>query len=711
MSRARLSRRKVLQNVTSPLPLAGCVIALSGRFQGYSQGSVEDLIQSLGGSAKKNVTKSTTHVVCTEKSYASNITKVAAGKKNKLPLLSLQWILDSDKQKARADERGYLWSGASGATAATAPIHHPHQGKERAHVTVRGQVQPPRPKEHSPVRVMTRRRGTTGHKTKANDSSSQPQPPTAGKLDRVTEGQVVKEKKAVVVPRDEHCDLINYKVYIDPESGTIYDANLNQSHSSLNRNKFYRIQASLLTTSAIPFATWTRWGRVGYPGQHATLLSDGAYESAKAAFEKKFRDKSGLSWDQRDNSPKPGKYVFIERNYYDSDDDAKDPGAFSSQPNTSSSVRTRENSIPKCTLDEPVKQLMELIFNQNHFKATMKALNYDSEKLPLGKLSTTTIKRGFQQLKELAALIDDDASSATQAKEHLSNIYYSVIPHAFGQDRPPVICNNEMLQREIKLLESLSDMKYAADMMNMGRKTVHSMHPLDIQFRGLHLTEMTALDHDSNEFKVLTEYLHGSRAATHKVRYDVQNVFRIERDGEKARFDKLSFASTSSNRRLLWHGSRCANFAGILSQGLRIAPPEAPVSGYMFGKGIYLADMSSKSASYCATQESNGHALLLLCEAELGDPMYKLTNASYHAGREAEQNGRISTWGQGRIGPARWIDAGVAHKSLNGIKMPDTSTNGRTKVRQKSSSSLFYNEYICYNVDQVRLWYLFLVKM
>jgi len=25
---------------------------------------------------------------------------------------------------------------------------------------------------------------------------------------------------------------------------------------------------------------------------------------------------------------------------------------------------------------------------------------------------------------------------------------------------------------------------------------------------------------------------------------------------------------------------------------LRIAPPEAPASGYLFGKGIYLADMA-----------------------------------------------------------------------------------------------------------------------
>ena len=87
------------------------------------------------------------------------------------------------------------------------------------------------------------------------------------------------------------------------------------------------------------------------------------------------------------------------------------------------------------------------------------------------------------------------------------------------------------------------------------------------------------------------------------------------------------------------HGSRVTNFGGILSQGLRIAPPEAPVSGYMFGKGIYLADMSSKSANYCSAYSSGDTALLLLCEAELGNPMYELTDASYTAGEDAKARG------------------------------------------------------------------------
>jgi hypothetical protein len=35
-------------------------------------------------------------------------------------------------------------------------------------------------------------------------------------------------------------------------------------------------------------------------------------------------------------------------------------------------------------------------------------------------------------------------------------------------------------------------------------------------------------------------------------------------------------------------GSRLTNFIGILSQGLRIAPPEAPVTGYMVCSLIIL---------------------------------------------------------------------------------------------------------------------------
>src|ERR1044072_4555075 len=51
-----------------------------------------------------------------------------------------------------------------------------------------------------------------------------------------------------------------------------------------------------------------------------------------------------------------------------------------------------------------------------------------------------------------------------------------------------------------------------------------------------------------------------------------------------------------------------------LSSGLRIAPPEAPVTGYMFGKGVYFADMFSKSANYCYATHTAADGVLLLSE-------------------------------------------------------------------------------------------------
>jgi hypothetical protein len=38
---------------------------------------------------------------------------------------------------------------------------------------------------------------------------------------------------------------------------------------------------------------------------------------------------------------------------------------------------------------------------------------------------------------------------------------------------------------------------------------------------------------------------------------------------------------------------------GIISQGLRIAPPEAPHNGYMFGKGVRIVGL----LAVCMTQK------------------------------------------------------------------------------------------------------------
>lgn len=450
--------------------------------------------------------------------------------------------------------------------------------------------------------------------------------------------------------------------------------------------------------SKTQFRTWSRWGRVGDHGQ-TKVLGDGSLADAQANFQAKFKNKSGLSWDDRGETPKPNKYVFLERSY-EPDSDADEDGSAQKNP--------EERKPPPCTLDPAVQKLMKVIFNQKFVAATMASMNYDAKKMPLGKLSKATIMRGFQALKDLSARLDDSSSTGNTVEE-LSNLFYSLIPHHFGRDRPPILNNIAMVKAEIELLETLVDLKDGADIVKTQIDELNRVHLLDRQFRGLGLQEMTPLDHTSQEFQILETYLKTTRGQTHSVVYNVENIFRIERQGERDRFDKSKFAGSFRDRRLLWHGSRATNFGGILSQGLRIAPPEAPVSGYMFGKGVYLADMSSKSANYCYAHVSDGTALLLLCEAELGNPMRELCSHDCLAAENAEKAGAWSTFGKGGTAPSQWKDAGCVHPSLKGVMMPETKRvpPGPTGV----SSSLYYNEYICYDIAQIRLRYLFQVNM
>jgi poly [ADP-ribose] polymerase len=83
---------------------------------------------------------------------------------------------------------------------------------------------------------------------------------------------------------------------------------------------------------------------------------------------------------------------------------------------------------------------------------------------------------------------------------------------------------------------------------------------------------------------MVEDYLQSTHADTHtQYKMVVEEVLACNKKGEKDRF------VDHGNRMLLWHGSRLSNWVGILKQGLRIAPPEAPVTGYMVRKLSFFA--------------------------------------------------------------------------------------------------------------------------
>ena len=147
---------------------------------------------------------------------------------------------------------------------------------------------------------------------------------------------------------------------------------------------------------------------------------------------------------------------------------------------------------------------------------------------------------------------------------------------------PPRLDNPDLVKSKIDMLDSLLEIEVAYNLLSCQAEDAKGLDPIDSHYAKLK-TEISVLGRDTEEWKVLEEYVRNTHAATHSTySLEIEEIFKVSRKGEAKRFKPFK---ALPNRQLLWHGSRTTNFAGILSQGLRIAPPEAPVTGYMFGKG------------------------------------------------------------------------------------------------------------------------------
>lgn len=534
-----------------------------------------------------------------------------------------------------------------------------------------GVVQIKEEKEEEEEQPVSKKRRNEGRSQKANKDK-----PVVKEECEVVKTLVMKGK----APVDPECKAKLGKAHVYNEGADVYDVMLNQTNLQFNNNKYYLIQL-LEDDSAKAYSVWLRWGRVGKVGQN-NLVSCGAnLAQAKDTFKKKFFDKTKNEWEHRASFEKvAGKYDMVFMDYSTEDkgeEKAVVPSATQKKP---------------CQLNSKVQSLLELICDLKAMEECVLEMKFDTKKAPLGKLTAEQIRAGYASLKRIEECLKKKGSN----KELLDacNQFYTRIPHDFGLRTPPIIRSEEELKEKITLLETLSDIQIAVKMVQSNVKS--DEHPLDRQYHSLNC-QLQPLDTDSNEYKVIEKYLKSTHAPTHTdYTMTLLDVFAVEREGEKDNFN-----SELQNRMLLWHGSRLSNWVGILSQGLRVAPAEAPVTGYMFGKGIYFADMSSKSANYCFASQKNNQGLLLLSEVALGDSN-ELLDADYNA--DQLPSGKHSTKGLGQTAPDPKKSV-----SLNGVTVP-LGPSVKTGVGQKGGYSLLYNEYIVYNPAQIQMKYLLRVQ-
>jgi len=460
-----------------------------------------------------------------------------------------------------------------------------------------------------------------------------------------------------------------------------WSATLNQTNIGSNNNKFYIVQLIELDNSK-QYYVFTRWGRVG--GVHGKSWGSGAktfdctsLDHAKETFCEKFYDKTLNAWEDRDKfETKKGKYTLIEIDYGNEDEEEED------SKGKEEKQEKEEKRLPKSSLDPKVEDLVTLIFDIKMMEDVMKEMEFDIKKMPLGKLTKKQIKEGFEVLQELKKEIKN--GKKVSKLTDLSSRFYTLVPHNFGMKRPPIIDNEELLKEKLQMVEALSEIEIATTIMKGTRNKVEE------EYKKLK-TEIKPLDPTNEDHKLIQQYVSDMQKDNAYVPFDILEIFEIQREGEQEIYKPV--ANNIGNRVLLWHGSRLTNYAGILSQGLRIAPPEAPCSGYRFGKGIYFADVAGLSAHYCRVSKSNPVGCLLLADVALGE-MYEAPKDEFMSTAKPKYHSTFAL-GTKHPDPKRGI-------VKDGMKIPigPLVPTGRKNV------SCIENQYIIYDVSQANLKYL-----
>ncbi|CAI5705012.1 unnamed protein product [Peronospora farinosa] len=524
---------------------------------------------------------------------------------------------------------------------------------------------------------------------------------------------------ATIVDPKSHCSA-NAELYRDA-TGVRWSFMLNLtdiSYGVYGNNKFYMGQ--LIVDHGV-FVVFRKWGRVGAKSPQSQTERFDTLENAERAFQKVFQAKTGNKWPL--TTPfirKKGKYFLVELDDEEAERTVADVGK---------KVEVKKELVAS-KLPKEVQNMVQLICDPEVVTREMASLNVDLKRFPLGKLSKTQISQGYNILQRLSATLEAieeltrtpavpakaaKAGSKSRRKgkakakgpvaatnrslssirgdlKALSSEFYSLIPHDFGRSLPPVIETMTDLKLKLELLEVLSNLEISQMLQKeeANKLTGPAVHPLDTHYNMLN-TKMKPLSKRGKEFKIIEKFINKTNGGS---KLSINTILKIARPEEDTHKDVLG---SIDNHKLLWHGSRLSNFVGILSQGLRIAPPEAPRNGYQFGKGLYFADALAKSANYCCATSRNPTAVLLLADVALGTPYQIPTGEFLDYKMVKDQHGCDSTHGLGRMAPAE----NEFETLPDGVVVP-----AGTLKPVDGHQHLLYNEFIVYRREQVQLRYL-----
>jgi len=404
-----------------------------------------------------------------------------------------------------------------------------------------------------------------------------------------------------------------------------------------NNNKFYIIQ---LIESKGSYFVFSRYGRVGEKGVSASKQLASLPQAIKE-FSSRYKSKTGVVWG--DTKSIPGKYIMLEIE------------------TATEIVETPTLPLVEEDIPEQTKNFLNKLTNKQTISKVYHSFQVDEKKLPLGKISSAQIAKAHDILGKI-----DHAIDGGDVTDNLSSQFWTLVPYASGRSKaPPIIDTKEMVQTYADFLNVLSNLKVTNEVTRMSPSQIY--HNLGV--------ELEWLDEQNPETFILKDFITKSHGPTHRYKLSVTEIIKL----------KLPNSHPLHKPHLLFHGSRTANFFGILKEGLRIPASNQVVNGAALGRGIYFADCVTKSFNYCS--DSEGY--VLLSDVELGDNPEYLNQAVFDNSPHASYTSRIA---EGKYEPE-----GVV--LFNDAVVPCGIVKESSKPFRKASS-FFYNEYVIFEKEK-----------
>ena len=451
---------------------------------------------------------------------------------------------------------------------------------------------------------------------------------------------------------------------------------------------FYRMQL-LHDRNRDVYVLFTRWGRIGETGAfQRTPFS--TREEGEAEYRKIFREKTKNDWGTEFKHVK-GKYRLLTQNR----------------------KRVEHKQFlqlfdlvkaPPARVEAEITSVLKQLTDTNVYTSVFANTQIDIGVLNFSNIGKSDLLQAEDLLCDIGAVIRKirDAKTNEAILEYkeklydLSSRFYEIIPMtSFLHAAVTPIQHDNELKARLDMLATLRNVEVASKIILGALYRQEAMNPYDYCYLSLQM-EMRPLQTQSPEFKLMQLYAENGGCSQ-----KIVNIFRISRTEEAQRIQKHAAVK---ERLLLWHGTSISNLLGIFTQGLKIAPPEAPATGYMFGKGVYFADFFSKSQQYSAPSYGGGktNQFVMLAEVVVGKSLEKYMGENI----EKLPSGYQSVKALGREGP----DYAQSVVLQDGVTVP---CGPHMQYPQPPPGQYFYlqhNEYIVYNVSQIRLRYLVELK-